>query len=99
MECITAPTREAYTDTAKESAIATNNSEFDDKQRAVPSPVQVAEAFKSVESLAEKYDLSDASMHLRRAKRAFIASYLQNKSSELRQTVVTELFTSFRRCQ
>lgn len=68
-------------------------SDFDDKKRAIPSPVEVEEALKSGELLAEKCDHWDAPMNLRQAKRAFIASYLQNKSCEAQQTFVTEFFT------
>lgn len=73
MKAIIALEREVCTETAKESAMAIEASNCDDKKRAVPSPVGVAEAFKPVDVLAKECDLLDAAMHLRQAKRAFTA--------------------------
>lgn len=49
MEAITAPTKETHTETDRESAKEIETSNCDDKQRAVSSAVEVAEAFKFVE--------------------------------------------------
>ena len=57
--------------------------------QAVPSSLQIAEMFSTVEALAYNCNTAEASMYLRKTRKAFIAARETSKNADFKQAVLT----------
>lgn len=62
------------------------------KLYSVPSPVILSSPFADIETIGRIAGVADASMHLRKAKRALLHAHDAEKRTKVRQSIVTDFF-------